>query len=371
MIGSIFVASEESVYRITGTLLSVLGCALVILCADDRTLAGRFLGLQPFVAIGLISYSAYLWHQPLFALARVYLVDAPGFWLMSALCLVTFFLSYFSSRFIERPFRQREKMPRGVVIGSTLAGSVLMLILGAWFHFQKGLPERYSMELLNQWQDVDSRTYNERAYMYRRDAFEAKVKLKLLIVGNSYARDFVNVIVETYLSDGFELIYRDDLAECIDVSQPGLFKEADVIVFASGFPDPDCVSRDVSEAETNGKRLFYVGSKYFGANMNWIIRLPMEKRANLWNPMLDETLLHEEELVKMIPPDNYLSLLAPIVRDNRVPVTDNKGFPLTLDRGHLTRFGAVFLGEKALVGSSLGLLLDSTHRPAHPGESGN
>ena len=75
------------------TLLPVGGTALTILFARSDTLAGRFLGLRPFVAIGLVSYSAYLWHQPLLALARIRLLADPKGWLLAGLMAATFVLA--------------------------------------------------------------------------------------------------------------------------------------------------------------------------------------------------------------------------------------------------------------------------------------
>ncbi len=51
-------------------LVPTLGTLLIILFATQKTTVGRFLGNKAFVGIGLISYSAYLWHQPILAFAR-------------------------------------------------------------------------------------------------------------------------------------------------------------------------------------------------------------------------------------------------------------------------------------------------------------
>ncbi len=61
------------------------------------------LSLPVFVGIGLISYSAYLWHQPLFAFARIRSLDPPSLGLMLALSVLSLGLAYLSWRFVERP----------------------------------------------------------------------------------------------------------------------------------------------------------------------------------------------------------------------------------------------------------------------------
>ena len=48
------------------TLIPTVGAVLIISYANNQTLVGRLLSNKLMVGIGLISYSAYLWHQPIF-----------------------------------------------------------------------------------------------------------------------------------------------------------------------------------------------------------------------------------------------------------------------------------------------------------------
>jgi len=95
------------------TLIPVLGTALVLLYAQAGTVAAQFLSLRFMVGIGLISYSAYLWHHPLFAFARIASHTEPHPLLMTALIGATLGLAYLSWRFVEQPFRRKERRVLG------------------------------------------------------------------------------------------------------------------------------------------------------------------------------------------------------------------------------------------------------------------
>ena len=75
-------------------LVPTMGTALVILFATPDTIVGRALGSAPLVGMGLISYSAYLWHQPLFAFARHATIDEPADSLLLWLTLLTVVLAW-------------------------------------------------------------------------------------------------------------------------------------------------------------------------------------------------------------------------------------------------------------------------------------
>lgn len=88
-------------------LVPVAGTVLVLLYAQTGTWTARLLSLPGFVGIGLISYSAYLWHQPLFAFARLLFVGEPSVAVMGALVVATLGLAWATWAIVEQPFRRR------------------------------------------------------------------------------------------------------------------------------------------------------------------------------------------------------------------------------------------------------------------------
>ncbi len=90
------------------TLLPVLGVSLLILFLKEiNNPVSRLLSSKVFVSVGLISYSLYLWHYPIFAFGRAINPD-PTIVEKIIWILLTFFLSVLSYFFIEKKFRNKK-----------------------------------------------------------------------------------------------------------------------------------------------------------------------------------------------------------------------------------------------------------------------
>lgn len=134
----IFAFDERTPFPGVHALGPVIGTAMVIAFADLSTRTGRLLALPAFVGVGLISYSAYLWHQPLFAFARHASLEPPGTATYLVLALISMALAYLSWRFVEAPFRRRGVLPRHAVFRFAGFASALMLAVGITGHLTGG-----------------------------------------------------------------------------------------------------------------------------------------------------------------------------------------------------------------------------------------
>jgi peptidoglycan/LPS O-acetylase OafA/YrhL len=114
LVYSVFVFKKTYVYPGYWAAIPVLGCSLLLIFATEQTFIKKLLGLPPLVGCGLISYSAYLWHQPLFAFFRMRELEGLNSSTTWALIFMSFGLGYLTWRFIEPIWRL------GTKISSTL-----------------------------------------------------------------------------------------------------------------------------------------------------------------------------------------------------------------------------------------------------------
>jgi len=125
-------------------LLPIIGTALVILFTHSKTLVYRLLSTKALILIGLISYSAYLWHQPLFVFTRLHLIDKPSPLLMGCLSLFSLFLAYLSWRFIETPFRDKQRFSQKQIFIFSFFGSLFIIGVGISMIAMEGAAFRFN-----------------------------------------------------------------------------------------------------------------------------------------------------------------------------------------------------------------------------------
>ncbi|MBB2709948.1 acyltransferase [Rhizobium sophoriradicis] len=142
---SVLYFDETAPIPSTLALVPVVGAMLVLLYARQGTWVAAMLSTRALTMIGQISYSAYLWHQPLFAFARIRSIDPPPLTVMGALACLSLVLAYISWRFVEQPFRRVER--RLLPSTRSLVASVSVVLaafiaFGIYGHDTRGIPWR-------------------------------------------------------------------------------------------------------------------------------------------------------------------------------------------------------------------------------------
>jgi len=126
-------------------LVPVTGTLLILLAGNRETVTGRLLSSRALVGIGLISYSAYLWHQPVFAFARIRLGEDATLPLLLVLVVPILGLAWMSWRFVEVPCRNADRVavPR-LLTGLGISG-ILLAAFGAGAAMTTGFPDRFNL----------------------------------------------------------------------------------------------------------------------------------------------------------------------------------------------------------------------------------
>lgn len=282
-----FVYDETVPFPSMYALVPTLGTLLIIVFAQEGTLVNRLLSVKLFVGIGLISYSAYLWHQPIFAFVKYRSFTEPSTLLMSGLCLAVVLLAYLSWRFVEKPFRNKTAYSRRFIFTFSGLATSVFIVAGSVLNLSDGFKSREiyadlmvggyqpdNRELgANSWSQLRTLSGDEN-YGVDKNPFdrglwfdELDPRGRLLLVGNSHSKDMFNVLTSSEQAMkqyqvarfGTEIYNIGD-----DFFASPNYRLADVIMFASQYKpmDIDRFSAVIERVMTDGKRVALVKNIY-------------------------------------------------------------------------------------------------------------
>jgi len=140
----VFLYSDATTFPGLTALPPTLGAVLVIWSGiGGGSIANRVLAARPFVFVGKISYSLYLWHFPLLAFGFYFGLGDPSPASVAALVALAFVLSILSWHFIEQPARRAGARLRWRTIARcAAAGAVVLSCTGLTLQMADGFPAR-------------------------------------------------------------------------------------------------------------------------------------------------------------------------------------------------------------------------------------
>ena len=188
-------------------LIPTLGATLIIVFGTHKTYVGKLLGSRCISGLGLISYSAYLWHQPLFAFARKQSLNAPSTLFMCLFIITTFLLAYFTWRYIETPFRNKNRFKRSQIFIFAGLGVSIFLVFGIIGYFNGGYPNRDPLFARLGFNNGLSRQCNGNYSINQ--ACSTGVNPSTAIFGNSYAMHLMDGFISTYPKVAFVQLTQD------------------------------------------------------------------------------------------------------------------------------------------------------------------
>jgi hypothetical protein len=131
------------------TFFPIIGTCLFIWFSKKETLLGKVMSLKLLVGIGLISYSLYLWHYPIFSFLRItdsvqgnVLVKILTFIILILLSIITYFL-------IESPFRDKKKIKTKLFFSIIIFAGILIVTFNLLVVSKDGFKSRMPDVILN------------------------------------------------------------------------------------------------------------------------------------------------------------------------------------------------------------------------------
>lgn len=135
-----------------GAVPPVLGAIALIALGSDATRTTwlhRLLATRSFVGIGLISYSLYLWHWPIFVFFKHYNILPPSMIEGVLLIAVSAAAAFVTYRFVETPFRRQAVLPgRAGLFAATAVAMIVVHSGGAWLRSTAGASHRVPPQTL-------------------------------------------------------------------------------------------------------------------------------------------------------------------------------------------------------------------------------
>ena len=239
-------------------IIPVIGAFLILIFAQKDNGVGHILGLGMFVGIGLISYSSYLWHQPILAFSRILGGDEVTLKFAPLLILATFIFAYLSWRFIEGPFRDNKIVSPAKFSFFTIPIFFLFLIFGVIGNVYEGFSHRLTSTSFDFKGDIGHQGYFNKVFKeysvckpvvvaqsaqkwgdYFRCAQSKTLKeSNVILIGDSHAEHLFLGIAEElsddnvvyYSKDAFASVYEPEFAEIFEVLENA--KSTELIVLS-------------------------------------------------------------------------------------------------------------------------------------------
>jgi hypothetical protein len=182
--------------------------------------------------------------------------------------------------------------------------------------------------------------YNERIYSYDRD-FEMNTRIKVLVVGDSFARDFANILLETKFSNNIEISY---LFSPIDPKINKRIDQADCIFYSFSYSRRMGIV-NLEIPENAFEKSYCVGTKNFGSNNGIFYNYKGKDYYEQRTPMIKGIVDRNNNLEKQWG-DKFIDLIAYVVdKEGKVPVFTPDHRFISQDCSHLTQDGARYFAS--------------------------
>lgn len=144
---SIFFFDINTLHPSIITLIPITGTLLVLLCSSENfNENGVFVIFNNYILlkVGLISYSLYLWHQPIYQFFnQIYFIDTNNLRKIFIIFLLVI-LSFISFKYIEKPFRDKKKINKKYIFIFYILSTFLLILFCLYSLYLRDFSKKYS-----------------------------------------------------------------------------------------------------------------------------------------------------------------------------------------------------------------------------------
>lgn len=295
--------------------------------------------------IGKISFSLYMWHQIVLAFYRYFIFSTvqifPHFLYIIAIALILSILTYY---FIETPFRNKKIIGQRALLISVFSATLITSGVSFYLYSIKGIirdvPELnlYQSETYNGNIHIK---YNEDIYQLSKE-FENNKKTNILIIGDSFARDWANVLQESKYGNAINISYVDDISLVQNLSNR--FKDADVVFFSRlNYTQFEVIAKKFN---INRSKVWNIGDKSFGTSNGIFYNKERDDQYYTQRTKVDDTVLEKNKQFATHWKSKYINILDVLIdAENKVPIFTPYFKYISEDCTHLTAPGAKYLAK--------------------------
>ena len=175
------------------SIFPLLGVFLIIIFSDEQNIINKILSNKTLVFFGIISYSLYLFHFPIFAFSRIANIFDQSIYIKILLLILTIFLSILNFYLIEKPFRNKKLISFKILIISLITIYIFLIICSLNILKNDGYKKRLP-NIISQLNFRDKIELNQNSNLK-----------KIILVGDSHA-DSLFISLNEFLINNFNLI---------------------------------------------------------------------------------------------------------------------------------------------------------------------
>lgn len=332
IIGGDTVASSNLIIPNTVLLISMVTVTCIFIVSSDHT--SIFNNSKVLSALGKRSLSVFVWHQVILALYRYSISNVLSIRFIICFIILLAIFSELNYRFVEKSIKDSKKtIILNLIFALVLCGYSGIIYLRAGV--VRDVPE-LGISTTNIKRNMHSK-YCDRIY-YFKDEFEDNGKLNILVVGNSFARDWGNILLESEYGDQINLYFSVHFNE----SLIDKIKKADRIFVFENYEDkvPNYVW-DNADSDI----VYCIGTKNFGITNGTIYSHRFSKDYYDQTVILDPGYKKLDLEKKSKWGDHYIELIEPVLIDGRVRVFSDERMLISQDCRHLTEAGAKYYAK--------------------------